>query len=115
MREGFVVHNATPMKPIAKALIAITLFSTPLLFGRCAATRNAGGEIRNDSLVTISRNEYALLRTQADERYVIVQRRTYDSLLTKTRELQELCDALVKHLPVEIRSEKTNSNHQQNQ
>lgn len=103
------------MKSFAKALIAIALFLTPLLFGRCAATRNAGGEIRNDSLVTISRNEYGMLRAQADERYVIVQRRTYDSLLTKTRELQELCDALVEHLPVEVRSEKTDFNHELNQ
>lgn len=111
MREGFVVHNTTPMKSIAKALIAITLFSVPLVFSRCAATRNAGGVVSNDSLVTISRNEYAMLRTQADERYVVVQRRTYDSLLMKTRELQELCDALVEHLPVEVRSEKKDSNN----
>lgn len=103
------------MKTITKALIATTLFTAPLIFGRCAATRSTDGGARNDSLVTISRNEYALLRKQADERYVVVQRRTYDSLLTKTRELQELCDALVEHLPVEIRSERKESNHQPNQ
>lgn len=103
------------MKSILKPQIAIILFFVPLIFGCCTATRKAGGVASNDSLVTISRNEYALLRKQADERYVVVQRRTFDSLLMKTRELQELCDALVKHLPVEVRSEKNDSQNQPTQ
>lgn len=98
------------MKNTIKGLIAIALFLTPLLFGRCAASRGAGGDPRNDSLVTISRQEYELLRQRADERYVVVQRRVFDSLLMKTQALQELCDALVKHLPVEIRSEQDATN-----
>ncbi len=100
------------MKPRIKALTAIVLFSTPLLFGQCAASRGAGAESsRNDSLITISRQEYELLRQRADERYVVVQRNVFDSLLMKTKALQELCDALVKHLPVETRSEKTSIDH----
>ena len=92
------------MRHLFKTLIAYSLFLTPLFFVRCATSRVTGGDVRNDSLVTISRQEYELLRQRADERYVVVQRQVFDSLLMKTKALQELCDALVKHLPEEVRS-----------
>uniref|UniRef100_UPI0040251A2E hypothetical protein n=1 Tax=Alistipes onderdonkii TaxID=328813 RepID=UPI0040251A2E len=77
-----------------------------LLSSRCSASRGSSGRCRTDSLITISYSEYEQMRQRAEERYVIVQRRTFDSLLMKTKALQELCDQLVKHLPEEIRSEK---------
>lgn len=93
------------MKTTIKALIVTALSLSPLLFARCAATRGGGRCCRPDSLVTISAGEYEMLKQRADERYVVVQRRVFDSLLMKTQALQELCDQLVKHLPEEIRSE----------
>lgn len=94
------------MKNAVKILIVIALFSAAFSFTHCAASRGNNVRSRTDSLVTISYGEYEMLKQRADERYVVVQRRTFDSLLTKTKALQELCDQLVKHLPEEIRSEQ---------
>lgn len=94
------------MKTIIKVLIIIALFLTALFLSRCAASRGGGRHGRPDSLVTIPQGEYRMLKERADERYVVVQRRVFDSLLMKTKALQELCDQLVRHLPEEIRSEK---------
>lgn len=104
-RGGFVVIRGRFMKTIVKTLIVTALFLSPLLFARCAATRGGSRCCRPDSLVTISKDEYEMLKQRADERYVVVQRRAFDSLLMKTKALQELCDQLIKHLPEEIRSE----------
>lgn len=103
------------MKNFFKTLIVTALFLFPLLFARCAASRCDGRCGRADSLVTISQGEYRMLKQRADEHYVVVQRRVFDSLLMKTKALQELCDQLVRHLPEEIRSENSHSGeiHQQ--
>lgn len=93
------------MKIIIKTLIVIALFSAALLGTGCGASRPAAGSRPDDSLMLISRHEYRMLRAQADDRYVVVRRRTYDSLVNKTRALQDVCDQLVKHLPDEVRSE----------
>lgn len=93
------------MKTFAKTLTVIALFSTALLGAGCGTSRPAAGARSDDSMMLIPRHEYRMLRAQADDRYVVVRRRTYDSLVEKTRSLQEVCNQLVKHLPDEVRSE----------
>lgn len=78
-----------------------------LLAASCAGTRSVARCQEpcpaRDSLVRISPNEYRDLQRRVDERYVVVLRREYDSLLRKTQSLKELCDILVKKIPNEMK------------
>lgn len=88
--------------------ISVVLLATvgAAFLGGCAAPAYRGccRRAATDSLVVLSRAEYEELHRRADDRYVVIPRRMYDSLLHKTQSLQELCDQLVKHLPQEIRA-----------
>jgi hypothetical protein len=95
---------------IGKKLIFIALTAATLAVSGCGTVQNASRNTGADSSVTISRGEYDLMKKLADERYIFVEKRTFDSLLNKTKALEEVNRELVKHLPEERRAVNTNQN-----
>ncbi len=93
------------MKRTFQISAVLLAFAGAAILGGCASSAcRCCQRAAADSLVVLPRAEYDELHRRADERYVVVPRRMFDSLLHKTQSLQELCDQLIKHLPQEIRA-----------